>query len=205
MVHMLQTSEGIRKAGLPDWLQLTGLIHDMGKIMYAIGGVKEDGQQGTGDGPQWALGGDTWVVGAKIPDTCVFPEYNNLNPDMSNPLYNSEYGIYSPNCGLDNLKFAYGHDEYLYQMLVANKTTLPKPALSIIRYHSCYPWHTGGSYRHFMIEEDYTTLKWVLLFNQFDLYTKSEEGLNGKTVEELWPYYQSLIDKYIPNEQNLMW
>jgi inositol oxygenase len=56
-----------------------------------------------------------------------------------------------------------------------------------------------------MIEEDYTTLKWVLLFNQFDLYTKSEEGLDGKTVEELWPYYQSLIDKYIPNEHNLMW
>ena len=205
MIHMLQTAEGIRDAGLPDWLQLTGLIHDMGKIMFAIGGVKEDGQQGTGDGPQWALGGDTWVVGAKIPETCVFPEYNNLNPDMSNDEYNTENGIYSPNCGFDNLKFAYGHDEYLYQMLKANKTNLPKPALAIIRYHSCYPWHTGGSYRHFMVDEDYESLKWVLLFNQFDLYTKSEEGLKGKSVEELWVYYQSLIDKYIPNESQLMW
>jgi len=205
MIHMLQTAEGIRDAGGPDWLQLTGLIHDMGKIMFAIGGVKEDGQQGTGDGPQWALGGDTWVVGAKIPETCVFPEYNNLNPDMSNNEYNTEYGIYSPNCGFDNLKFAYGHDEYLYQMLKANKTNLPKPALAIIRYHSCYPWHTGGSYRHFMVDEDYESLKWVLLFNQFDLYTKSEEGLKGKSVEELWVYYQSLIDKYIPNESQLMW
>ena len=36
-------------------------------------------------------------------------------------------------------------------------------------------------------------------------YTKSEEGLKGKSVEELWVYYQSLIDKYIPNESQLMW
>jgi hypothetical protein len=26
--------------------------------------------------------------------------------------------MYEPHCGLDNVKFAYGHDEYMYQMLV---------------------------------------------------------------------------------------
>ena len=33
-VHMLQTAEGIRKAGHSDWFQVIGLIHDMGKIMF---------------------------------------------------------------------------------------------------------------------------------------------------------------------------
>lgn len=32
-------------------------------------------------------------------------------------------------------------------------------------------------------------------FSEFDLYTKSDEVPN---VDELTPYYQSLIDKYIP-------
>jgi inositol oxygenase len=32
--HMYQTAESMRKAGLPDWFQLVGLIHDMGKIMF---------------------------------------------------------------------------------------------------------------------------------------------------------------------------
>ena len=34
LVHMLQTAEGIRKAGHPEWFQVVGLIHDMGKIMF---------------------------------------------------------------------------------------------------------------------------------------------------------------------------
>ena len=59
--------------------QLVGLLHDMGKIMF-LWGDKETGQIGKSDGPQWALGGDTWAVGCKIPDTVVFPEYNALNP-----------------------------------------------------------------------------------------------------------------------------
>lgn len=40
---------------------LTGLLHDMGKIMF-VWGEASDGQEGTRTGPQWALGGDTWVV-----------------------------------------------------------------------------------------------------------------------------------------------
>lgn len=29
LLHLLQTAEGIRRGGHPDWLQLTGLLHDM--------------------------------------------------------------------------------------------------------------------------------------------------------------------------------
>jgi inositol oxygenase len=83
-------------------------------------GDEHCGQKGTAEGPQWALGGDTWVVGAKIPDCVVFPEFNSLNPDMSNAIYSKQLGIYEPHCGIDNLFFAYGHDEYLYQMVVSS-------------------------------------------------------------------------------------
>ena len=82
-------------------------------------GTAEDGQVGTAEGPQWALGGDTWVVGCKIPDCAVFPEFNSLNPDMKDDRYNTDLGMYSAHCGMDNLNYAYGHDEYLYRMVVS--------------------------------------------------------------------------------------
>jgi inositol oxygenase len=160
IVHMFQTAEGIRAAGHPDWMQLVGLIHDMGKIMF-LWGNDNDGQNGTATGAQWALGGDTWVLGTRIPETVVFPEFNILNPDMMNELYTStELGIYEAGCGLSMLKFAYGHDEYLYHMLRANETTLPEEGLAMIRFHSLYPWHTGGAYRQFMNEHDKEMLEW---------------------------------------------
>ena len=121
--HALQTAEGIR-AAMPDWFQLVGLIHDMGKIQF-LWGSEEDGQCGTATGPQWALGGDTWLVGCKIPDSVVFPEFNKLNPDMYNPAYNTEHGIYTPGQGIMSAHFAFGHDEYMYQMLVHNKCKIP--------------------------------------------------------------------------------
>ena len=33
--HILQTAEAIRKDGHPRWFILTGLIHDLGKILYS--------------------------------------------------------------------------------------------------------------------------------------------------------------------------
>jgi len=197
LLHMLQTAEAIRKAGYPDWMQLTGLLHDLGKIMY-LWGTEEDGQVGTANGSQWALGGDTWVLGAAMPtEGIVFPEFNQLNPDMANPEYNTKFGIYSEGIGMKNLHYAFGHDEYMYRMLVHNKSKLPEEALMMVRLHSCYAWHTGKNYRHFMSEDDKKLEELVLKFNSFDLYTKSDETPD---VEALRPYYQSLIDKYCPGK-----
>lgn len=194
-LHLLQTAEGIRAAGHPEWLQLTGLLHDMGKIMF-LWGTGEDGQDGYDPkGHQWALGGDTFVVGCKIPDDAVvFPEFNTLNPDEHDERYNTRNGIYEDGCGLDNLKMAWGHDEYMYRMLIANNAMIPKEGLDMVRYHSCYPWHDKGAYRHLLKKGDEETLEWVKLFNQFDLYTKDQE--NDVDEDALWPYYKGLIDKY---------
>ena len=46
--HLLQTSEAIRKDGHPDWFVLTGLLHDLGKVLCLFGE------------PQWAVVGDTF-------------------------------------------------------------------------------------------------------------------------------------------------
>lgn len=197
MEHMMQTAEAIRKAGFPDWMQLVGLLHDMGKIMF-LWGDEKDGQQGTADGIQWALGGDTWVVGCALPDKgIVFPQFNKLNPDMANPKYNTKFGIYHENIGFKNLKFAFGHDEYMYRMLVHNNSKIPHEGLQMVRLHSCYAWHSGKNYRHLMAEEDAAIEEWIIKFNAFDLYTKSDERPD---VEALKPYYQSLIDKYCPGK-----
>lgn len=199
VIHDFQTAEAIRAAGKPDWYQLVGLLHDMGKIMFNWG-AKEDGQIGTAQGPQWALGGDTWVLGCRIPDDVVMPQFNSLNPDMQHPVYSTTLGIYEPGCGIENLTFAYGHDEYMYQMLKHNKCSIPAEGMAMIRYHSCYPLHSRGAYKELLAEEDRETLDWVIDFNQFDLYTKADKE---PILDELWPYYQQLIDKYCPGK--LQW
>ena len=196
-LHLLQTAEGIRRAGHPDWFVLVGLLHDMGKIMF-LWGNGEDGQDGySPSGRQWSLGGDTFVVGCRIPDDAVvFPQFNQLNPDMQDARYNTPDGMYEPRCGLDQLCFAWGHDEYMFRMLVANETSIPREGLDMIRYHSAYPMHDKGAYRHLLKPGDEERLEWVRLFNRFDLYTKDGSNDIRGNIESLWPYYLGLLEKY---------
>jgi inositol oxygenase len=115
--------------------------------------------------PQWAVVGDTFVVGCQWSDNIVYREESFVgNPDGKHPIYSTKYGIYQPNVGLENLMLSWGHDEYLYQVLKHNKSTLPPQALNIIRFHSFYPWHSSGDYEYLMKPEDEETKKWVLTF-----------------------------------------
>jgi inositol oxygenase len=76
-----------------------------------------------------------------------------------------------------------------------NGTTLPHAGLFIIRYHSFYPLHKAGAYTHLMNDEDRDDLKWLHVFNKYDLYSKSKVLVD---VEQVKPYYISLINKYFP-------
>jgi len=67
----------------------------------------------------------------------------------------------------------------------------------MIRYHSFYPWHTGGAYAHLTAPEDEQSLAWVRRFNAHDLYSKSHAK---QDVQALKPYYQGIIAKYFPQE-----
>jgi len=160
-------------------------------------GIPEDGQCGSVEGPQWGLSGDTWVVGCRLSESSVFPELNETNADMKDPLLSSELGIYSKNCGLAMLKFAFGHDEYLYRVLKKAGSTIPEEGLQMIRLHSCYPLHQHHAYNRFLTSNDYKTLDWVRKFNKYDLYTK---GDTRPDIKILWTYYTSLIEKYCPGK-----
>lgn len=178
--HLLQTSEAIRKDGHPDWMVLTGLMHDMGKVLCLFGE------------PQWAVVGDTFPVGCAYSDKIVYPEFFKHNPDYNDSRYNTRYGIYQPNCGLRQVDMSWGHDEYIYHML---KDYLPEPGLYMLRYHSFYAWHREGEYDHLCDDHDREMMKWVNLFNPYDLYSKSPEPPDW---DKLKGYYTELIEKYLP-------
>ena len=190
-VHAYQTAERLRKQRpLQEQLQLTGLIHDLGKVLFKFGEESH------------SVVGDTYVVGYPFPKSIVFYETMKYNPDWNNTQVNNDLGIYKLGCGIENLKITFGHDEYLYLVLQNNKNhKLEKKYQNIIRFHSLYPWHTGKAYQELMQESDHSLLEDVLDFNQFDLYSK--EDTDFKLTEEIKEYYRKLIDKYFPEE--LQW
>ena len=183
--HLLQTAEAIRAKGYEDWFVLTGLIHDLGKILCLFGE------------PQWAVVGDTFPVGCKFSDRIVYPEFFEANPDFNDPRYNTRLGVYEEGCGLRKVEMSWGHDEYMYHRM---KPYLPEPALYMIRYHSFYAWHREGEYEYLLDDHDREMLPWVKKFNPFDLYSKSPKP---PVWDELKPYYLALIGKYLP--ENLPW
>jgi inositol oxygenase len=179
--HLLQTSEAIRADGHPDWFVLTGFLHDLGKVLCLFGE------------PQWAVVGDTFPVGCRFSDKIVYPEFFSANPDYNDKRYNTKYGIYEPNCGLENVLMSWGHDEYLYHIM---KAYLPESALYMIRYHSFYAQHREEAYDHLLDQHDSEMFKWVRMFNPYDLYSKSPVAPN---VKELRPYYEDLASKFLPD------
>lgn len=77
IVHAFQTAERIRQEH-PDkeWFQLTGLIHDLGKIMAFYGE------------PQWAVVGDTFPVGCQLANSIVYRDTSFVNnPDVKDERY----------------------------------------------------------------------------------------------------------------------
>jgi inositol oxygenase len=178
--HLMQTAEAIRRDGHPRWFILTGLIHDLGKILCLFGE------------PQWAVVGDTFPVGCRFSETIVFSEFFADNPDAAEARLQTECGIYEPGCGVDSVHLSWGHDEYLYQV---TKNYLPEPAQYMIRYHSFYPGHTEGAYDHLMSDHDRAMFRWVRGFNPYDLYSKDAARPD---VAALRPFYEQLIAEFFP-------
>lgn len=182
IVHCIQTAEAIRKDGHPRWLILCGLIHDLGKILCLFGE------------PQWAVVGDTFPVGCAYSPACVYYDFFQENPDIHNPLYQTKYGIYTPNCGLEHVHLSWGHDEYLYHRV---KAYVPQEASYVIRYHSFYPQHQHNGYDHLLNDYDQTMFAWVKTFQTYDLYSKDETS--PVDIEALMPYYQELVREFFPD------
>ena len=185
-VHAYQTAERIRKKHPENKeLQIIGLIHDLGKVLFLY------------NEPCWAVVGDTYVLGCTFPSSIVY--YDTLKQSDEFNKYDMT-GIYTEKCGLDNLTLSYGHDEYLYSVLKGNcNHKISNKNMDIIRYHSFYPWHTSGEYTQFMIDKDYLTLKNVKEFNNFDLYSKEDDT---EITDEIKGYYNNLLDDFFHGELN---
>jgi inositol oxygenase len=185
IIHAYQTAERIRKKR-PNNIQyqICGLIHDLGKILFSFG-----------EEPQFIVG-DTYVLGTKIPDSVVC--YDSIPQQVLD--LNESMDLYKTNCGLDNLVLSYGHDEYLYQVLMGNNTnhTFEKEYMDIIRYHSFYPWHTAGKYRNFMNREDCITLHNICDFNKYDLYSK--EDTDFVLTPKIKKYYDDKLRLIFPKK-----
>ena len=178
--HLVQTSEAIRRDGHPRWFILAGFLHDLGKVLCLYGE------------PQWAVVGDTFPVGCAWSDQIVYHEYFAANPDRDVPEYQTECGMYQPHCGLENVHLSWGHDEYIYWV---TRNWMPEEAQYMLRYHSFYPAHKHGAYRHLMTDRDERMFDWVRKFNQYDLYSK---GLARPNIAELKPYYEDLVAEFFP-------
>ncbi|MDQ3254430.1 MAG: inositol oxygenase [Acidobacteriota bacterium] len=178
--HLMQTSEAIRADGHPRWFILTGLLHDLGKILCLWGE------------PQWAVVGDTFPVGCAFSEKIVFHQLFDDSPDRQVPEYSTRLGIYEEHCGLGNVHLSWGHDEYLYHVV---KDYLPEEALYMIRYHSFYAAHRDGEYDYLLNDHDREMFRWVRAFNPYDLYSKSAERPD---VKKLKPFYDDLLAEFFP-------
>ncbi|MFO0790990.1 MAG: inositol oxygenase family protein [Pirellulales bacterium] len=180
--HLLQTAEAIRADGHEDWFVLTGLLHDLGKVLCLFGE------------PQWAVVGDTFPSGCRFSDRIVYSEFFAENPDFYDDRYNTRLGVYDEHCGLRNVSMSWGHDEYLFHVV---KDFLPEPAQYMIRFHSFYAWHREGEYDWLCDDHDREMLPHVQRFNPYDLYSKCPQPPDWKALR---PYYSDLIKKYLPAE-----
>jgi inositol oxygenase len=124
-----------------------------------------------------------------IPDSILpfFPSPSTLIHPIRLPLF---FPLPPENSAL----ILFPVQQYLYHVL-KDQSSLPEEALAMIRYHSFYPWHREGAYRHLMNEKDYNYLKAVQAFNPYDLYSKSDGSC---TPAKLRPYYEGLINKFFP-------
>ena len=82
--HLLQTGEAIRADGHPDWMVLTGFIHDLGKVLCLFGE------------PQWAVVGDTFPIGCPYSPQDRLPRVLRRSTRTSRrPEYQTGTGIYA--------------------------------------------------------------------------------------------------------------
>jgi len=82
--HLLQSAEAIRRDGKPRWFQLTGLIHDLGKLLFFFGAEG-----------QWDVVGDTFPIGCAFDQAIIYgsSSFKN-NPDYNDPIYSTKNDLH---------------------------------------------------------------------------------------------------------------
>ncbi|KAK9811675.1 hypothetical protein WJX72_008154 [[Myrmecia] bisecta] len=188
--HACQTAEACRLA-YPDldWLHLVGLIHSLGKLLA---------HKRLGGEPQWAVCGESFPVGCRFSPNIACSQFFSVNPDRRRRLYNTPTGMYQAGCGLQSVYMSWSASEYLYMVLLLNRTELPPEALFLIRHQKFAALtRPGGAYADLLDADDRHMLPWLQRFQELAAYKRKplEGRLSGQAFKD---YYSRLIAKYIP-------
>jgi inositol oxygenase len=205
IVHALQSALSVRMEGGPEWLEVTALVHDVGKLL-GTPILSEDPNNPREPLPQWAVVGDTFPVGVEFSEKIVFPKFFDEdpegkwegNPDRKNPDFNTPTGIYEEHTGLDNLKISFSHDGYLRAVL-EGEARLPKAAMDMIGYHSLYPVHREGAYQQLLSADDRKAISAAIGFNKHDLYSKNHHVPDEQETIDLLNHYKPILEDYFPH------
>ncbi|MFQ5697379.1 MAG: inositol oxygenase family protein [Myxococcota bacterium] len=176
--HALQTANAIREAGRSeDWIVL-GLVHDLGKLI-----------QQHGERPEFVVG-DIFPLGCAFSPKIRHAELLERNPDAGDPRYATRLGIYDEGCGLEQVTFAFGHDQYLYEIL---RDRVPREIAWTIRHHSFQS--IAGEYL-FLFDESDRALRQshMIPFAAYDLYTKDPDQVCDEALDE----YRELLERWFP-------
>ncbi|EIE21644.1 DUF706-domain-containing protein [Coccomyxa subellipsoidea C-169] len=190
--HAAMTAEACR-AAFPDldWLHLVGLIHSLGKLL-AHKRIKGE--------PQWAVCGESFPVGCRFHPSIVCSAFFSVNPDRRRRIYNTPTGIYREGCGLAAVHMSWSASEYLYMVLLLNKTNLPAEALFLIRHQRFHSLNRPGApYDELLSGSDRLMVPWLARFKELSAYKRKPPPPGGRlTGDAFRAYYSGLIAKYIP-------
>eukprot|EP00547_Thalassionema_nitzschioides_P003508 CAMPEP_0194204542 /NCGR_PEP_ID=MMETSP0156-20130528/4033_1 /TAXON_ID=33649 /ORGANISM="Thalassionema nitzschioides, Strain L26-B" /LENGTH=598 /DNA_ID=CAMNT_0038930585 /DNA_START=127 /DNA_END=1924 /DNA_ORIENTATION=- len=188
------TAEKVRKAGLPDWVQLVALIHNLGVVISLIDAQTASDAE---DGYNWTIASRSRVVGCAAPDRASFSEFRNLNAE--DQYYPTPQGIYDLHCGLENALLSWSGPEYMYNCMKHNKALFPDEGFAMLRYFCLGDWHTHDEYKHLTNEEDEIMKTFV---SEFDSLRRSavieiEQEIPESECDSLWEgYYSLVVEKY---------
>ena len=85
--------------------------------------------------------------------------------DEQDPRYNSDTGVYEPNCGLENVFLMWSGCEYMYHLLKHNNAALPEEAYAMLRYFLLGDWHEHHEFAALTNVDDDDVLTFVQEFD----------------------------------------
>ncbi|KAL7465089.1 hypothetical protein ACHAXS_005416 [Conticribra weissflogii] len=192
-------AETAREEGLPDWVQLVALLHELGEAVKVLDPTH------TGDMADsiydWTISSRSRVVGCKPPQRATFSEYRHLNMDLEDSRYNTDLGVYEPHCGLQNVSLMWTGCEYMYYLLKHNRSTIPEEGLAMIRYFLLGDWHEHNEYSAITNDDDADVMPFVAEFDalrrRVRLKSVDCNDLSDEQCSALWDsYYIHIAAKY---------
>jgi len=141
--------------------------------------------------------GDIYFVGCRFPKSIVCYEFLKENSDWGHSVYSTRYGIYQPNCGLENAEICFSHDSVLYDILQKYSPQVPHWVKWVIRHHSLSGLKPViDDYRHLMNDTDRKYAETYL--HDFARYDFNYKELKEPSWEHM-DYYERVIKETFPN------